>query len=140
MNLFRGEQTRLFQDIKEVKKGLTWQKNMGWYGIAVFYTLGLIIFSYWAYVLKGKENEVIKAQAIVKLAKAYIPQLDTDKFMQEVYFINKHDFAKEVYYHPDKYTAVPIAELRDLRSKIKYLKGKNKSAEVNTLKPDSANH
>ena len=111
---------------------------MGWYGIGVFYTLGLIIFSYCVFILNGKEKEVIKAQKVVKLAKSYIPKLDTDKFMQEVYFINKHDFAKEVYYHPDKYTAVPIAELRDLRSKIKYLKGKNRSAEVN--KTDSVSH
>lgn len=111
---------------------------MGWYGIGVFYTLGLIIFSYWAFILNGKENEVIKAQTVVKLAKEYIPSLNVTKFQEEVDFISKHDFAKEVYYHGDKYTVISIAELRDLRNKIKYLKGKNRSAEVN--KTDSISH
>lgn len=136
--IFRGENRKLSEDIEKVQKSLTWQKNMGWYGIAVFYTLGLIIFFWWAVLLNGKENEVKEAKTIVKLAKAYIPSLDTNKFMQEVYFINKHDFAKRVYYHPDEYTDISIAELRDLRARIKYLKGKNRSAEVN--KTDSVSH
>ena len=104
---------------------------MGWYGIAVFYALGLIVFVWLGISLNGRENEVKEAQTVVKLAKAYIPRLDTNKFLEEIHFINKHDFAREVYSDPDKYTVISIEDLRNLRSKIKYLKGKSKSAEVN---------
>ena len=141
MTSFRGEQTRLFQDIREVKKGLTWQKNIGWYGIAVFYTLGLIIFSWWAILLKSKENEFIEdkkaSMAIIKRAKAFNPRLDSAQNSNILDFVSKPKIF-DLYSHPDKYTFISVTDLKDLRREVKYLKGKSKSAEVN--KTDSVSH
>ena len=80
---------------------------MGWYGIAVFYTIGLIIFSYWAYVLNGKENEVTASKKIVKTAKLLSPTLDTNAYKNIFDFMLKPK-VEELYKHPDKYTVVPI--------------------------------
>jgi hypothetical protein len=114
---------------------------MGWYGIAVFYALGLIVFIWLGISLHEQQNKIREQEkasmAIIKRGMAFNPRLDSAQNSNIYDFVSQPKI-HDLYLYPDKYTFISATELRNLRSKIKYLKGKSRSAEVN--KTDSVSH
>lgn len=136
---FRTENRKITQDIEKVQKSLNWQKMLSLYGTAGFSAILAIIFIWWGISLHEAENELKEAKiasiSIIKRAKKFNPQLDTVQNNTIFDFVTRPKI-HDLYYYPDKYTFIPTAELKELRRTVKkYLKEKNKPAEVN--QPDS---